>query len=291
MAVELLKTFLAVYRNGTMRKAADALAITQPTVSQQIAVLEQQIGAQLFVRSRLGVTPTPMADGLAREVAKSIDALDYAIESRRASLKQVTGLLHIGAFAELFAVYGPRLVAGFSDTALRLEMHLGHGETLYKGLEDGNFNVAILAAEPDEARFAYHLLGEVKLLLLCHPDLVVDVRGREELAERLQQLPLITNSNDLLLVNRFWKEAFNSTPDITPRVVMPDLRSIATICSEFRAWTVLPDVAAGDWIDRGRLHNLQPEADVSTPLYLVWQRRALRTSRVAFAIDRIKQIW
>ncbi len=291
MPIEHLKTFLAVYRNGSMRKAAEGLAMTQPTVSQQIAILEQQLGAQLFVRTARGVVPTPMADGLAREVAKSIDTLDYALESRRANLRKVTGLVHIGSSAELFSVYGARLVEAFRGSGLRLEMHLGHGEDLYRGLEDGNYNIAIVAEEPDESRFAYQKLGEVQLLLLAHPDLVQDLKGRKHMEERLLELTLVTNSTDRFLIHRFWQAVFGSKPDITPEVVMPDLRNIATICAEIPAWTVLPDVAVGDWVSRGQLCNLRPDASVSSPFYLVWQRKALRTSRIAFAVERIQHIW
>ncbi len=291
MSIEHLKTFLVVYRAGTMRRAAELLAMTQPTVSQQIAVLEHQLGAQLFVRSRRGVNPTPMADGLAREIAKSIDALDYAVESRRANLREVTGLVHIAAASEFFSVYGARLVSAFRDSPLRLEMHVGNKEFLYQGLEDGNFNMAIMAQHPDESRFACHQLGEEKLLLLAHPDLLQDLRGRPNLNERLKELPLIANSRDLLLTQRYWQEVFNETPEITPKVIMPNLRNVARVCAETPAWTVLPDIVVGEWLKTGTLQNLKPEASVSTPLYLTWQRSAMRTSRIAFAVERIKHIW
>ena len=291
MAIEHLKTFLAVYRAGTMRAAAESLAMTQPAVSQQVATLEQQLGARLFERSRRGVTPTVIADGLARDIAQALDTLDQALASRRARTAAVSGLVHIGATAELFSVYGAKLVAAFSDTALQLEMHLGQGALLGRALEEGIINMAIVAQKLDDPRFAHHRLGEERLLLLAHPDLLRELRGRKSLSERLTELRLVTNSRDLLLVQRYWGAVFATSPVLTPSVVMPDLRSVATICAEVPAWTVLPDVVAGAWVRRGQLEDLLPTAFVATPLYLVWQRQSMRTSRVAFVVERIQKVW
>jgi len=41
-------TFREVARLGSFSRAADALALTQPAVSQQVAALERQAGAQLL---------------------------------------------------------------------------------------------------------------------------------------------------------------------------------------------------------------------------------------------------
>ena len=49
---------LAVAQSGSMLKAAEALAISQPVVSKVIADLEQTLGVRLFDRSRKGVVPT-----------------------------------------------------------------------------------------------------------------------------------------------------------------------------------------------------------------------------------------
>lgn len=66
-----LKVFMAVAREGSFTLAARALGITQPAVSQNIAELEKQVGAELFARSRGAVTPT--AAGIAfREYAARI---------------------------------------------------------------------------------------------------------------------------------------------------------------------------------------------------------------------------
>ena len=53
-----LNVFIAVVEYGSMAKAAEHLAISQPVISKMIASLEQTLGFPLLERSRLGVEPT-----------------------------------------------------------------------------------------------------------------------------------------------------------------------------------------------------------------------------------------
>ncbi|WP_289001302.1 LysR family transcriptional regulator [uncultured Megasphaera sp.] len=52
MELRVLHYFLAVVREENISKAAELLHVTQPTLSRQIAQLEEELGATLFVRGR-----------------------------------------------------------------------------------------------------------------------------------------------------------------------------------------------------------------------------------------------
>jgi len=56
-----LDILVAVAKCGSMAKAAEDLAISQPVVSKAIAELESTLGVRLFDRSNQGVEPTSMA--------------------------------------------------------------------------------------------------------------------------------------------------------------------------------------------------------------------------------------
>src|SRR5579859_3955794 len=70
-----LRTFLAIHRSGSITKAAKALHLTQPAVSQHLKALEVQIGAKLFRRNPRGVVPTPAAEELSMRIGQHLDAL------------------------------------------------------------------------------------------------------------------------------------------------------------------------------------------------------------------------
>ena len=52
MEIRVLRYFLAVAREENISRAAEVLHITQPTLSRQISQLEEELGAQLFVRGK-----------------------------------------------------------------------------------------------------------------------------------------------------------------------------------------------------------------------------------------------
>lgn len=59
MDVDLARTFLTISETAHFGKAAKALNVTQSTISARIKTLEDLLGQQLFVRSKLGTTLTP----------------------------------------------------------------------------------------------------------------------------------------------------------------------------------------------------------------------------------------
>ncbi len=80
---ELLRTFLAIYRAGSLTDAACHRGISQPAASQHLAALERAIGTRLFVRGPNGVTPTQRARELYAQVTEPLDALEAVIGSLR----------------------------------------------------------------------------------------------------------------------------------------------------------------------------------------------------------------
>lgn len=71
-----MDTLMAVARAGGMRKAAEALHMSQPAVSKAIAQLEDALGVPLFDRSARGVTPTPYGQARLRRGVAVFDELE-----------------------------------------------------------------------------------------------------------------------------------------------------------------------------------------------------------------------
>ena len=80
--LNLLRIFDAVYRQRSVSRAAEALALSQPAVSQGLARLRRVLRDALFTRAGRGVAPTPQADALAHAVQQALqlvgDALHHA---------------------------------------------------------------------------------------------------------------------------------------------------------------------------------------------------------------------
>ncbi|PJG53018.1 LysR family transcriptional regulator [Bradyrhizobium forestalis] len=288
MAFDRLHTFLEVYRRLSMGRAAEALALTQPAVSNQISSLEQEFGFPLFVRSRSGVRPTPAADSLARDIAEHVDALGQTLAERRTRSTALSGLLHIGTPAELFSSVGPRIVGAFLGTDIRIQAHFGGRAFLRQGLEDGSFDLALMASSPPERRFGSERVGGERLLLLAHPQIRDALRGRKVDAQALQTVPFVAYNAELSLIRQYFLEAFQGTCQKAARIVVPDLRNVLAIAAELPMWTVAPDYLALPYVASGRLVEIGPALTAVNPFYLVWPKGAPRTSRTMFARRAVK---
>ena len=88
MDIELygMRIFCQVMVDKTFSKAAQSLRITQPTVSQQIAKLEDRMGGKLFERVGHDIVPTQLAQDLhafARPLLESVDEFSEKLQRKR----------------------------------------------------------------------------------------------------------------------------------------------------------------------------------------------------------------
>ena len=118
---------------GTIAKVAEAVNLTRPAVSQQLAILEQETGTVLFERSGRGVRLTLAGESLVASSAKVFDLVNE-IESDLASAKgDVAGEVRISAVGSVATTFIPavfkELVKQHPQLALRFE-ELEPGESL-----------------------------------------------------------------------------------------------------------------------------------------------------------------
>ena len=80
ISYDYYKIFYMVAKYGSVTAAAQALFLTQPTVSKTLARLEEKLGCTLFHRSKKGVTLTPEAERLNNNIAPECEHILKAEE-------------------------------------------------------------------------------------------------------------------------------------------------------------------------------------------------------------------
>ncbi len=88
--------FMAVARHLSFTEAAKSLYTSQPTISRQISLLEQQIGVQLFERTKRSVVLTPAGSLLVRELSEINEKVVQVLEKTRNINLEQDGNLNIG---------------------------------------------------------------------------------------------------------------------------------------------------------------------------------------------------
>ena len=77
--LNLLRIFDAVHRQRSVSRAAEALGLSQPAVSQGLTRLRVALKDALFIRAGRGVAPTPAADALAHAVQQALSLVSQAL--------------------------------------------------------------------------------------------------------------------------------------------------------------------------------------------------------------------
>ncbi|HWL30436.1 MAG TPA: LysR substrate-binding domain-containing protein [Burkholderiaceae bacterium] len=91
-----LKYFVRVFEMQNMTRAAESLHIAQPALSQQIALLEEDLGVKLLVRGPKGVHATPEGDLLYRHAQTILRQLDTTRSLLNKTDDQISGTVSIG---------------------------------------------------------------------------------------------------------------------------------------------------------------------------------------------------
>ncbi|MGB7790970.1 MAG: LysR family transcriptional regulator [Terrimicrobiaceae bacterium] len=147
MEIHQLRYFVAVAEEGSFSRAAERMRVAQPSLSQQIQKLEQEIGQRLFDRLARGVTPTAAGAGLLPFARKILNDLADARRCVEEHLDMIGGTVTAGIIPTIAPyVLGPLLVdfeREYPQIAVRAVEDVT--ENLIRLLEVGEIDVAVVS--------------------------------------------------------------------------------------------------------------------------------------------------
>lgn len=197
-----IEYFVAVAEHGAFGAAAQALAVSQPSLSKQLATMEEELGVPLFERTsrRVALTPTGRAV-LARGRSILSEVRDFkALAQGTASL--FAARLSIGVLPSVGAYFMPianrRLHRLYPE--LRLVVQEGATRQLLAMLRDGQLD-AVIGAPTNEPGFdSVPLFEETLWICAASDDPLSAERGPVTLAD-LADRPLLSLSPDFSLTD------------------------------------------------------------------------------------------
>jgi len=190
--VAALETFVAVARAGSVVRAADRLARTQPTISARLLALESAWGTKLFRRHARGMALTPEG---ARLLPLAEAALQGLTAVDRAAGLPVGGQdeLSVGSGDALGREVVPRAVAALlrERPGLSIRVLEGPAPRLFEALRAGEIDLALAVGTSggEAAGASYEPLLSSPVTLLVPAD---DRSGRYVAIERLRDRRLVT---------------------------------------------------------------------------------------------------
>lgn len=193
MEIRVLQYFLAVAREESITKAADALHITQPTLSRQIAALEEETGVKLFERGTRKITLTNEGLLLKRRAEEILRLVDKTQQELVEQEDQIEGKITIGC-GELASVrYLAKVIEEFRKLYPRVTYDLvtAPADLVKDQIEKGLIDIGLLLEPIAVEKFDYKRLPiKERWVVIMKAD---DPLAEKEkvTAEELAQVPLI----------------------------------------------------------------------------------------------------
>lgn len=167
-----LQTFITIVQEGSFTRAAERLNLTQPTVSQQMALLERQIGAPLFIRQPRQLTLTEAGHALLDYAERILALSEEAIQSAQeaAGLAQRTLRLGVGHTLAIYLLPDllRQLRQGRPDIEIRLQV--GNTADLLLAVADRQVDLALVGSPARHPQLRITPFMEDKLVVILNPD-------------------------------------------------------------------------------------------------------------------------
>lgn len=158
MEIRTLRYFMAIAREENMTRAAEALHVTQPTLSKQMQALEAELGKKLFRRHSFSIELTEEGMLLRRRAEDLLSMADKITAEFAAMDDIIGGNIYFGCAESWQIRHLARMIRHFKLQYPEFHYHITSGDTeqVTEKLDRGLLDFAIIVEEPDYEK--YHVL-------------------------------------------------------------------------------------------------------------------------------------
>jgi LysR family nitrogen assimilation transcriptional regulator len=191
-----LKMFLKIVELGSISRAADALGIAQPSLSQQLLRLEDEVGSKLFRRTARGVTTTEAGRVFEEHARHILRTIDQALENVRQLKLAPTGQVTFALPISVNQVIGLPLVQAALKHAPTLSLRLveSYSRFIRGWIEDGSVDLGLMYDLGPARNLTIKKLAREALCVIGPPDRFKGIAAASITMSELAELPLILPS-------------------------------------------------------------------------------------------------
>ena len=170
MDIHRLMVFCKVIELQSFTKAAEAVCLTQPTVSAHIRALEESLGEKLIDRLGREILPTPAGKVLYQYAREIIQLRDKAVQALEKFKGNLSGTLHVGASTIPGTYILPRLIGTFKTSypSIQITLRIGGSGDIVRKILDGSVEFGMIGAKWDEKRITLEEIYSDELGLVVY---------------------------------------------------------------------------------------------------------------------------
>ena len=172
MDIHRLEVFCKVVDLQSFTKAADAVCLTQPTVSEHVRALEEMLGEKLVDRLGREVLPTPAGKILYQYGRKMIQLRDEAVQALHKYRGNLSGHLSIGASTIPGAYILPPIIGAFKadHPAIQITVEISSSTEIVERILRSELELGLVGAKWQDRRMVLEEIFSDELMLAAFPE-------------------------------------------------------------------------------------------------------------------------
>jgi DNA-binding transcriptional LysR family regulator len=289
-----LRYALSVYKERSFTKAAKRLNISQSAVSEQVKLLEEEVGFELFRRTSRGIESTDRGRTFLYESERVMSDLLSLSDTARRLRGSLSDTLTIGMGSGMAQIFIPRMFADLKNDlpGVRLEILTAPTKNIFNDLHEEKIDAGIaIESDPDRlpAGLVFDRLIDAEMTLITHPKhglarskQPVDI-GRL-LAEPIIMSELTVGYGEVVL-------ALFTDLGIRPNIlaVVDNIETIKMIVQSEGGIAIVPRACAENEVTLGLLKALSiaPARNVAFSLF---RRREPMSRRKEAALSKLREM-
>jgi LysR family hydrogen peroxide-inducible transcriptional activator len=191
-----LQYLVAVAEHGSFRKAAQACHVAQPSLSAQVAQVEDAIGVQIFRRETRRVTVSAAGEVLLERARTLLGMAQHFSDDAVRLADPLAATLRIGVIPTIAPYFLPEVTLSLHKTFPKMSWYWREEKTaeLLEGLAQGTIDAALVAWTSEMVELEHVKLGDDPFVLACSREHVL---GQSSESVRLREL----DGQDVLLLD------------------------------------------------------------------------------------------
>ncbi len=172
MDIRHLTYFIEVAQHRSFTKAAQALHITQPSISKMIKLLEEELDVVLFYRSAKQIELTDAGKALLHQSQQIVNSFQNLTSDLADVINSKKGSITVGLPPMVGAKFFPKIISDFTSTYPDISLTLLEvgSQEVQVGVDDGNLDIGVVMLPIDESLFEVISIINEPVVLIVHPD-------------------------------------------------------------------------------------------------------------------------
>lgn len=284
-----LRYFVQIVDSGSITRAAALSGVAQPALSQQLAILENELKVKLLDRSVSGVTPTPAGRILYARAQAILRQFEDLREAVHREVKPLSGTVTLGMPPTMLSRFGLPLIERVctQHPEMRLQMREEGSVVLNELLTSGKIELAIGATRPEGELIGEEVLTEPIVVMYPASMPIPESATLADLAKLPWVMPRRPNAIRALI------DAVFASSNLTPNVVVEIDSLYSAMESVRRGVGVGPMTmsAMKDALEAGTLRARQlGDTPLMRSMYLAHRRTPGLTPAAQFVYDILRDI-